>query len=237
MTSYKAILFDLDGVVIDTHQEVTEFWLKLAAERQMELSPADFQQHIYGCPVDHTLDFLFAPLPEPERQAVHARLREYEITMTYRAVPGVVALLQELRRQNVPTALVTSAVAWKVDTVSAQLGLAELFTTRVLASDIRKGKPHPEGYLLAADRLEQSPAQCIVFEDSVSGVTAAVAAGTLCVGVRPAEIAAPLLEAGACCSVPDFGQVRLHSPAGETDRSLYLQVSAGARFPLLVRQK
>ena len=232
MTDYKAVLFDLDGVVIDTHQEVTEFWLKLAAERQVELSPADFQQHIYGCPVDHTLDFLFAPLPEQERQAVHSTLREYEITMTYRAMPGVLALLQKLRRQNVPTALVTSAVAWKVDTVSAQLGLADLFTTRVLASDIRNGKPHPEGYLLAAEKLELPPGQCIVFEDSVSGVTAAVAAGTLCVGVRPAEIAPPLLAAGACCTVPDFSQVELGTADGETTRSLYLQVSGETRFPL-----
>lgn len=237
MADYTAILFDLDGVVIDTQQEVTEFWLKLAAERQVELSPADFQQHIYGCPVDHTLDFLFAPLPEQDRQAVHATLREYEIAMTYRAMPGVVALLQELRQQNVPTALVTSAVAWKVDTVSAQLGLADLFTTRVLASDIRNGKPHPEGYLLAAERLGQPPGQCIVFEDSVSGVTAAVAAGTLCVGVRPADIAPPLLAAGACCSVPDFSQVSLKTAAGETSGPLTLQVSGEACFPLLVRQK
>ena len=57
--NYEAILFDLDGVVIDTHCPVTEFWLNLAAEHQVELTPADFQQHIYGCPMSHTFDKLF----------------------------------------------------------------------------------------------------------------------------------------------------------------------------------
>lgn len=236
LTTYRAVLFDLDGVVIDTHQAVTDFWLKLAAKHRVQLTPADFQQHIYGCPVDHTLDWLFPGLDQPARQLVSNTLQEYEVGQSYRAVPGVISLLQALKQWNVPTALVTSAESWKVDTVASQLGLEGLFATRVLISDIRQGKPHPEGYLLAAQRLQKAPQQCIVFEDAVSGVTAAVAAGAVCVGVKAPEGTSALIEAGACCSVPDFTQVKVGPAAGNSGNStgrLYLQIDPDTGFNLV----
>ncbi len=73
--SYAAILFDLDGVVIDTHASVTQFWQDLATEQGLELTPADFQQHIYGCPMNHTFDMLFSHLYEQQRQALPLTVR------------------------------------------------------------------------------------------------------------------------------------------------------------------
>jgi beta-phosphoglucomutase-like phosphatase (HAD superfamily) len=60
--SYEAILFDMDGVIVDTYQSVTEFWQNLAQAYQVHLTQADFNQHVYGCPADHTLDVLFPHL-------------------------------------------------------------------------------------------------------------------------------------------------------------------------------
>jgi HAD superfamily hydrolase (TIGR01509 family) len=233
---YQAVLFDLDGVVIDTHQAVTDFWLNLAVKHGVQLTPADFQQHIYGCPVDHTLDWLFPGLEQPARQAVSSTLQEYEVEQTYRAVPGVISLLQALKQWSVPTALVTSAESWKVDTVAGQLELEGLFATRVLISDIRQGKPHPEGYLLAAQRLQKAPQQCIVFEDAVSGVTAAVAAGAVCVGVKAPEGGSALIEAGAYCTMPDFTQVKMgpvDGNSGDPAGRLYLQLDPDTGFNLV----
>ena len=205
---YEAILFDMDGVIINTHQAVTSFWQKWAEVHQVELSQADFQQNIYGCPANHTLDVLFPALNTDERDAIMADMTAYEINQTYRAVKGVLAFLRELKQEAIPTALVTSGEHWKVDAVLTQLELNGIFDATVTVADIRHGKPSPECYLLGAERLQRSPERCIVFEDAISGVKAAVAAGALCIGVQPWN-EAPLLEAGARYVVPDFISVKL----------------------------
>jgi len=230
---YTAILFDMDGVVIDTHEAVTQFWLALGTEHGVQLSQANFQQHIYGCPMNHTFDVLFPHLSSEQRRAIFVRLEEYEIAATYTAIPGVIALLQTLRWRGIPTALVTSADTWKVDVVERQLELQGLFTTRVTIGEIKRGKPHPDGYLLAARRLQQPPPRCLVFEDAISGVQAAVAAGTTCIGLRPPETAQALLDAGASHIIPDFTGVTLSDmPPNGHPASLWLQLGAELGLPL-----
>ena len=64
---YEAILFDLDGVIADTRQAVTTFWQELASDYQVQLTPSDFAQHIYGCRPGHTLDAFFPQLDVPAR--------------------------------------------------------------------------------------------------------------------------------------------------------------------------
>ncbi len=229
--SYTAILFDMDGVVIDTHHSVTEFWLALIAEHQVELTQADFQQHIYGCPAEHTFDKLFPQFTSSQRQAIMTRLHDYELNLTYTEVPGVTTLLRNLKQFSIPTALVTSGDRWKVEVVASQLGLDGLFTTQVTVNDIRRGKPDPEGYLLAAQRLDQAPERCLVFEDSVSGVKAAVAAGATCIGIRPAETAPALREVGASHTIPDFTKAVIQTAENGREASVKLQVGGGLSLP------
>lgn len=206
---FDAILFDMDGVVIDTHQAVTDFWEVLAHQHDVRLTPAIFDQYIYGSPVSYTLDHVFPHLPADERERVIQNLVDSETTQTYVEVAGVSALLRALKEHGIPTALVTSGARWKVDAVLAQLGLAGLFTVEVAAGDIRQGKPHPECYLLAAQKLLKPPERCIVFEDSINGMIAGVAAGALGIGVRPAHLAAALLDVGAQYVVADFAAARV----------------------------
>jgi HAD superfamily hydrolase (TIGR01509 family) len=230
--NYEAILFDMDGVVIDTHRPVTEFWLTLAAEHQLKLTPADFQQHIYGCPMSHTFDTLFPHFDTRQRQAIYERIQAYEVNLTYTEIPGVRALLQALKRYSIPTALVTSADTWKVEVVMRQLGLAGLFATLVTVADIQRGKPHPDGYLLAAQRLQKPAQRCLVFEDAVSGVTAAVAAGATCIGVQSPDRATTLLAAGASYTVSDFTAVTLPDSANGHQNFLPLQISPDLNLSL-----
>ncbi|MCL4297913.1 MAG: HAD family phosphatase [Anaerolineae bacterium] len=235
MMSYEAILFDMDGVIIDTHHAVTEFWQILADEQQIRLTEADFQQHIYGCSLNHTFDTLFPQLNAPQRQVILDRMEVYELSLTYTAIPGAVTLLRALKQAGVPTALVTSAFPWKVDLVMHQLELADLFKTLVTAADIQRGKPHPDGYLLGAQRLQLPPQRCLVFEDAVSGVQAAVTAGAGCVGVRPPETAAALVAAGAFHTIPDFTAVTLQAgPNNGRPAAVYLQDGTGLSLPLRV---
>lgn len=202
--NFKAVLFDLDGVVIDSNQGITAFWNMIAADYGVSLQESDFWQYIYGCPARETLTTLFPKLNMEERQAVHARLSAYETNLKYNAVPGVTMFLEDLASNGVPTALVTSSEKWKLETVFNQLKIADLFTVLVTAEDIHHGKPDPECYRLAVERLGLAPEDCLVFEDALSGVRAAVNAGTHCIGVQRSEGARLLLKAGAFRVIPDF---------------------------------
>jgi HAD superfamily hydrolase (TIGR01509 family) len=207
--AFSAILFDMDGVVIDTLDAVTHFWRQTAAAYDVELTDSDFVQHIYGCPATHTLAVLFSRLSGKEKEAVLGEMARAEARLDYKAVSGALELLDQLRQQGIPTALVTSADPWKVNAVFAQLPLGGMFRVKVIGTDITRGKPHPDCYLRAAELLHATPDQCIVFEDAISGVRAAKAAGAFCVGVQRAEMAATLVEAGADCTVADLKEVKM----------------------------
>jgi HAD superfamily hydrolase (TIGR01509 family) len=234
---YEAILFDMDGVLVDTYQSVTEFWQDIAKIHQVRLTQADFNQHVYGCPATHTLDVLFLHLNADERQAVLTKMADYEAKLTYTGVKGAAAFLRTLRKQNIPTALVTSGDQRKVNEVLNQLGIDSMFTAQVTTNDIRRGKPHPECYLLAARYLQKSPEQCIVFEDSTSGVKAAVASGALCIGIGPSSRVSPLLQAGAYYVVPDFISMSLLLQEDDARTTLILRIGAEHSLPLSTGQE
>lgn len=206
---YNAVLFDMDGVIINTEAAVTAFWEGVARDYHVQLTPEMFDTQIFGCPCRQTLDVLFPHLSPSERAAVLDEEEIFETHMRYHAMAGVIPLLKSLREHSIATALVTSGERWKVEEVMQQLGIGNLFTTRVTVEDTPSGKPHPACYRLAAEQLGIETACCIVFEDSLSGVRAAIAAGTTCVGVRPERTAAALIELGACCTIKDFEAVKL----------------------------
>lgn len=231
--SFNAILFDMDGVVIDTHHSVTVFWENLAQQHQIELTESIFAQHIYGTPAVHTLAKCFPHLSADEHKGVLENLTLYESQLTYTEVKGVTSFLRELKQHHVHTALVTSAEPRKVQNVVDQLGLDGLFSAIVTANDVKIGKPDPQCYLLAAQRLNKTPAQCIVFEDAISGVKAGVAAGMLCVGVQQNAGALALLELGAKYVIPDFSAINLEAVETDSGKQVNLRLSAEQSLSLV----
>lgn len=204
-----AILFDMDGVIIDTHDSVTAYWHTIAAQHSVTLTADDFKTHIYGSPLHYSLDRLFPHLTAEQRQAAADYLYIYETEeLHYEAVPGVIDLLRSLRGR-VPVALVTSGDRAKVRAVFGQLGLGDLFDARVTADDVTAGKPDPACYRLGAARLGVDPARCVVFEDSRNGARAAISAGCTVIGVQPPEDAGPLLDLGARHVISDFSDARV----------------------------
>ncbi len=226
--AFTALLFDMDGVIVDTQEAVTIFWENLASRHAVNLTQADYTNHIHGCLADHTLDALFPFLSPEQRKDVLSDMVDYETNFTYRAIPGVLPFIENLGRCGIPIALVTAGARWKVDTVVGQLGLEAAFDAQITFESIRQGKPHPECYLLAAEALDQAPGSCIVFEDSVAGIQSGVAAGAYCVGVRPAEIAQALIEVGAKTVIPDFNRTRIEQNGDNLD----LRLDEETRVPI-----
>jgi HAD superfamily hydrolase (TIGR01509 family) len=202
--TYQAVLFDMDGVVVDSERSVTEFWQDLARLEGYSLSGDDLEQHVYGRRAEHTLAELFPQISADRYDEVYARLKQNQQSLRYSAITGATTLLRHLRAADVPLALVTGAQPWKVTEVLGQLELTEIFQVLVNAEDVAAGKPDPAGYLLAAQRLAVPIGRCLVFEDAVSGVTSAVTAGATCVAVARPHRSAQVLHAGATTVVRDF---------------------------------
>jgi beta-phosphoglucomutase-like phosphatase (HAD superfamily) len=94
LKAFRAVLFDLDGVVIDTRQSITDFWQAVAAEQNVTLTADDFDQHVHGIPVVATLRALFPGLPPEQDGEFLDRATRYELGLRYKEVGGVRALLR-----------------------------------------------------------------------------------------------------------------------------------------------
>lgn len=171
-TRPAAMLFDLDGVLIDSENLYTAFWDK--TEKLYPTGIPDFAHAIKGTNLDSIL-CLFHP---EERDDILARILDFDSQLVYPMFDGAEALLRELRNLNIPAALVTSSNPEKMAQLSRQYPeFSAHFDAIVNGSMVSKGKPDPEGYLLAARMLGVDPGQCVVVEDSLQGIRAGRAAG------------------------------------------------------------
>lgn len=197
-----AILFDLDGVLIDSEGLYTEFWDK--TEKIYPTGISNFARHIKGTNLDSIMK-LFKP---EERDDIMRRILEFDSRLVYPMFPGAEELLGELRAASVPTALVTSSNPEKMDQLFRQYPhMAALFNTIVNGSMVSRGKPDPEGYLLAAAELGKDPRRCIVVEDSLQGIRAGRAAGCQVWGLAT-TLPRKVIEPEATLTFDNISEVR-----------------------------
>ncbi|MBC7541110.1 MAG: HAD family phosphatase [Candidatus Sericytochromatia bacterium] len=205
---FDAVLFDMDGVIVDSMPLHREVWVAFA--RLHGLNPTDDEVRAAdGRRAVEVVTLLFGDrLSEAdvarlaaEREAYfHAQLAAGEV----RAVPGAEAFLRALGQAGVPRVLATSSAAANVAQFLSRLGFADLFEAVVTAKDVTRGKPHPEVYLKAARQVAAAPVRCLVVEDAVAGVQAGKAAGSRCLGLTTSLESGILVAAGADWVAADF---------------------------------
>jgi beta-phosphoglucomutase len=204
----RAVLFDLDGVVAFTDRFHYQAWKRLADEQGWQFDER-VNHRLRGVPRLASLQIILEhnglTLPEPE-QARLADIKNRYYGQLLDGIgsgdlyPGVVDLLQRLRRAGAVLGLCSSSR--NADTVLDRLGLRPLFDAVVTGNDIRRAKPDPEIFLLGAERLGVPASQCLVFEDAEAGIEAALAGHMAAVGVGTA---ADLPSAPAV--VKDYGAI------------------------------
>jgi HAD superfamily hydrolase (TIGR01509 family) len=184
---FRSVVFDLDGLLIDTEPIFEEAARRLLAERGLASDPLVIRA-MMGMPARDALGLFRAHhgLPETvaELAAESSRLF-YEVLgeQPVPLLPGGRELLESLERRGIPRALATSSSARYVTRILAPHGLLRYFAQVLTCDDVTHGKPHPEIYEKAAERLGHAPALIVVLEDSPNGVRAARAAGARCVAV------------------------------------------------------
>lgn len=181
----EAVFFDMDGLLVDSEKVWLEIETGVMARLGAEWTP-EHQVHLVGGSMERTVDYMLAVsgssvAPEDLREwmidGMVARLAD-----GVRVMPGAAELLDAVREEGIPVALVTSSLREIADAVLKAVG-RDRFDAIVTADDVTRTKPDPEPYLTAAALLDVEPVRCVVLEDSPNGVAAATAAGCAVVAV------------------------------------------------------
>lgn len=187
----QAVLFDMDGVLVDSTQVVDRVWRKWALERGFD--PERVVRAAHGRPsIDTVRDFL--PNADDHTENLEVERQEVEDLEGVVAMPGAVALVNSLPAGR--WTVVTSATRPLAEVRLRTAGIP-ILPTLITAGDIQHGKPHPEPYQKAAARLGYPTSECVVVEDAPAGIRAGKAAGARVIGFPTTSIRPELEAAGA----------------------------------------
>jgi HAD superfamily hydrolase (TIGR01509 family) len=206
-----ALLFDLDGTLVDTDRLHHAAFAEILAERGATLSLDDYRTHIMGHP-NEAIMARFFPGEEAEHGAIAARkeaMFRASLASSVPAAAGIHALLDWAEAAGVGCAVVTNAPRANAVALLAAAGLAERLSTLVLGDELARPKPDPMPYQEAMRRLGATPSRSVAFEDSRSGLRAARAAGAHVVGVTTGLTPDELMRAGAHRVIADFNDPAL----------------------------
>jgi HAD superfamily hydrolase (TIGR01509 family) len=207
VSSGIALIFDMDGVIIDSNPIHTVAWKRYLARFDRDIP--DLEQRMYGRRNDEIVREFFGPSLTAAEVTRHGAEKErlYRELMTLevkdRLVPGVVEFIRSAA--GIPLALATNAEPANVSFVLEAAGIADNFHAVIDGHQVEFAKPHPEIYLKAAELLLTPPENCIVFEDSYAGTEAARRAGARVVGVTTSHAAFP----DADFAIRDFQDLEL----------------------------
>ncbi len=210
-----AIIFDMDGVLVDSSPFHLRKWMSLLQTHRIPFDEQELRQIVLG-PANDVIFRHF--LGEHLTRKQLSELGE-ELDATFReaigpqppALPGVRRFIEECDAQNIPMAVASAAIASNVKFLIAALRLEKYFR-EVLAVDATSNpKPHPDIYLKSAEKLGVEPETCAVFEDSFVGIEAAKRAGMKCVAITSTFSAEALRQTAADLIVPNFEVISVHT--------------------------
>lgn len=203
-----AIIFDMDGVIVDNHQYHLKSWLSFSDKYGISMTEQEYKQQINGRTMEEILPKLLGRSLSSgevteyggEKEALYRELYLKDIRLT----PGLEQFLEELQQHRVPRAVATSAPPANVKFTLENTGLDSYFPVIVDDTMVTKGKPNPEVYLTAAEKLDMHPSYCVVFEDALLGIQAGKNAGMKVVGVATTHTRRELESADTDLVINDF---------------------------------
>ena len=197
MARFAAVIFDMDGVLIDSEPLHFDVLNEVLAAAGHQLSAEDNEEFI-GTTTTFLWDTLIPrwglPATRSEYEARYDEAVLRVLQRTWPAAPGVAELVSRLRQLGTLLAVASSSKRTWIEATLRSIGLADAFPVLISGDDVLMGKPAPDIYLLAAERLGVAPEQCLAIEDSPHGVLSASRAGMHVLAVRTPYTAHLLLE-------------------------------------------
>ncbi|HYL86763.1 MAG TPA: HAD family phosphatase [Candidatus Angelobacter sp.] len=203
---FRGVVFDFDGVIVDSHPVHKRAWKRLLESVGMTASEEELQFVMDGRKRDDILRHFLGELDCNQLFKYGVRKERYfrEEAASVQTVGGFLNLLESLEDAHLALGVASSGSRSRIDFLLRQLNLTKRFSVVVTGDEVQRGKPDPAVFLKAAQNLGMYPFELMAFEDASSGVIAAKAAGMTCIGIATAERAPALLRAGAHYVVPDF---------------------------------
>lgn len=196
---YKGAIFDMDGVLFDTERLYQDIWQELAREHGVELG-SGFVKDISGTNGSRMLKTVEKYYRVSDGSAIvdtcMRRMKE-ELSIHVPVKEGVFEILRFLKEKGIRTAVASSTARERINENLQRAGIRDYFMEIVSGSEVKNGKPAPDIFLCAAERIGCSPEECFVFEDSENGVRAGFAAG--CVTIMIPDLLEPETEIRSCC--------------------------------------
>jgi HAD superfamily hydrolase (TIGR01509 family) len=215
----SALLFDLDGTLIDSDPLHAPVFIELFAELGHPIDEDYYLTHIHGRLNAETFGRHFPHLDALELSDRKEQIFRARLGDSHPPMPGLPDLIDRARATGLRTALVTNAPRANADAMLAAIGMAGRLDTIVLADDCPRGKPSPDPYLEALRRLDVPAEMAIAFEDSPSGIAAAVAAGIFTVGITSSLSPDALRAAGAHDTITDYTDPKLPAILARLERT------------------
>ncbi len=183
----KGIIFDMDGVISDTQKIHSAVESTLLSKYGVNITPEEITRNYAGV---RTKDF-FAELLKKQIQPADVDIlmeekwkqMEYQASLSVQAITGARELIENLKAENYKLAVASASKLDYVKQVLKTLDLSNFFSALVGGDLVKKGKPDPESFLLAASMLNIDPQDCLVIEDGINGMEAAQSAGMQCIGL------------------------------------------------------
>jgi len=209
----RAVLWDLDGTLADSREYHWRSWREAMEPEGVTLTEEAFAAS-FGQRNDAILGSWLGPDADPERVARIADAKEEAYRRMVREegidpIPGAAEWVRALHEAGWRQAIASSAPRANVEVMHAALRFEGLIDTLVSAEDVHRGKPDPEVFLAAAERLGVPPGRCVVVEDAAAGIEAAHRGGMMSIGVGPGETGAADVVVGSLAELPEGAFERL----------------------------
>ena len=204
----NAVLWDMDGVLVDTGDFHFSAWKQTFEELGIPFDKEDFR-NTFGMNNAGILEWVYGRMPEPDEVAKISDKKEFLFRELVRGkaelLPGVLMWLRQFQAWEIKQAIASSAPPENIEVLVAELNIGDFFDAIVSGFDL-PGKPKPDIFLKAADILQVRPENCVVIEDAIAGVEGAKGAGMICIAVTTTNPGCALEKAD--CIFKDLGEMK-----------------------------
>jgi beta-phosphoglucomutase family hydrolase len=208
----EAVIFDMDGTMVDSLPYHHKSWNLFFEMQGIKMEPGAFDRIHHGTLYDIMPRIFGSHLTQQESYAL-GMIKEQAFRELYKndikPLTGLLTLLQQIKAAGLKIGLATAADNTNVDFTLDALGIRHFFDAIVSSDMVKEGKPSPAVYLQTAQLLSVMPAKCLVFEDTASGVEAAIAAGMKVVGITTGLSQAQMMQLGVVAAFANFNGLKV----------------------------